>query len=57
MALTQRDLEKQREQIQNDLLCILDGKKGMTNQILVDVCQVVVDRINSLIKKHHEKGK
>jgi len=46
--LTERDIAQQREQIQDDLLCILDG---IDQQILDDVCEVIVDRLNILRDK------
>jgi len=44
--LTEQDLLDQRELIQNDLDCVLDG---IDQQILDNVCQVVVDRFKILI--------
>jgi hypothetical protein len=40
-------IETQREQMQNDLLCILDGIDDQN--ILDNACQVIVDRCNILI--------
>ena len=48
MALSKRDLENQREQMQCDLQCVLDG---IDDDVITNACQVVVDRINSLIDK------
>ncbi len=39
-------LKNQRESIQNDLSCILDG---IDDEILNNACQVVVERINIII--------
>jgi hypothetical protein len=46
--LTKKDIEDQRELIQNDLACILDG---LDLDVLNRVCQVVVDRMEILIEK------
>jgi len=46
--LTEQDLLDQRESIQNDLDCILDG---IDQKILDNVCQVIVDRFKILIDK------
>jgi len=44
---TVRDrLEEQRERMQEDLLCILDG---LDTKTLSSVCDVVIDRFNYLI--------
>lgn len=43
--LTLQQLTSQSENIQNDLLCVLDG---LDNDILDNVCQVIVDRFNIL---------
>ena len=40
-------LIEQREQVQNDLLCILDG---LDDSILDAVCQVIVERFDILLK-------
>lgn len=48
MSLTEKDLRSQCELIQDDLLCILEG---LDNQVLDNVCQVIVDRINILKEK------
>jgi hypothetical protein len=48
MALTKQDLLDQRESIQNDLICLLDGQAD----VIVDrACQIIVDRMNILIQK------
>ncbi len=49
--LTAKDIIEQREQIQEDLLCILEG---IDEDILENVCQVIVDRLNILIEKTKE---
>ena len=41
MQITKQDLEEQREQIQNDLQCVLDG---LDEELIDAVCQVIVDR-------------
>lgn len=46
--LTKKDLIKQREQMQNDILCILDG---LDQSVLDSVCQVIVDRVGILLNK------
>lgn len=46
--ITVKDVKEQRERIQNDLICILDG---LDQQFIDNVCQVVVDRMNILIAK------
>lgn len=47
--ITKQDLLNCREQVQQDLLCFLDG---MTDDILDGICQIVVDRFNELISKN-----
>lgn len=49
--LTRLDLEECREQLQNDLDCILDG----VDCDMSIVCQAVVDRLNDLILKLEQK--
>ena len=49
--ITVSDIELQREQAQNDILCILDG---LDNTFLDNVCQVIVDRFNILKSKLEE---
>lgn len=46
--LTKQDLENQREQIQNDLQCVLDGIDD-EDRIVTNACQVIVDRFAILI--------
>ena len=46
--LTVKDIEEQRERIQDDLICLLDG---LDQEIVDNVCQVVVDRLNDLKAK------
>ena len=43
---------EQREQMQEDLLCILDG---LDNDVLDNVCQVIVDRCNIILMKATSK--
>lgn len=42
------ELEGLREQIQQDLLCVLDG---FNSEVRDKVCQVVVDRVNEVLDK------
>ena len=51
MALTRRDLKEQCEQIQENLVCILDG---LDEKVIDAVCQVVVDRFDILAKLSEE---
>lgn len=46
--LIEQDLKDQCEQIQQDLLCVLDGMDVST---LDNVCQIIVDRIEILRNK------
>jgi len=43
--ITEQDLNDQMELIQNDLDCILDG---VDDEIMGNVCQVIVDRFTLL---------
>jgi len=46
--LSRKDIEEQREQLQEDIRCITEG----FDDLLVDnACQAVVDRMNILIAK------
>lgn len=45
--LTKTILE-QREQIQNDILCVLDG---LDNEILDAVCSIIVERFAIILEK------
>lgn len=47
-----KELTDQKELMQDDLLCILDGIGDQS--ILNKACQVIVDRINILIAKVKE---
>lgn len=55
--ITTNDLLEQREQMQNDIMCIAESQlEGTLNdedyqQVLDDLCQVVVDKMNILIDK------
>ena len=51
MNITKQDLADQRELIQDDLMCILDG---LDQQVLDRVCQVIIDRIKILEDKLEE---
>jgi hypothetical protein len=46
--VTQKDLLEKREQIQQDLLCFLDG---MDNEVLDKVCDVIVEHFQTLLSK------
>ena len=46
--LTERELDEQREAIQDDLLCVLDG---LDDNVLDNVCQIVVNRFQILKEK------
>lgn len=46
--LTKQDLDEQREQIQEDLACVLDG---IDDEFMTRVCQVIVDRFKILEEK------
>ena len=48
MAITRQDLEEQRERLQNDIRCILDGLDDMTVDF---VCEAIADRFQILIEK------
>lgn len=48
MIITEKDLLDQRELIQNDLECVLDG---FDDDIAARVCQVIVDRFDILLDK------
>lgn len=41
-----RDIDSQRELLQDDILCILDGL--VENKILDNICEVIVKRFNKL---------
>lgn len=47
-SISAKDLAEQQEQIQQDLLCILDG---LDDEILQNACQVIFDRMNILKEK------
>ena len=49
--LTRQDIISQREQMQDDLMCVLDG---LDDDIVSNACQVVVDRCNILLAKYNE---
>jgi hypothetical protein len=49
--ITKQDLADQRELIQDDLMCILDG---LDEEMLDRVCQVIFDRIGILENKLDE---
>ena len=50
--ITLKDLEDQRELIQDDLITVLHGGwDGMGNEFIDKVCQLVVDRFAILIEK------
>jgi len=49
--LTEQDILDQKELAQDDVTCILDG---LDQDIVDNVCQVIVDRMNILISKLKE---
>ncbi len=51
--ITRLDLENQRELIQDDLSCILDGIKDY-DRILTNADQAIVDRFEVLLAKVDE---
>lgn len=51
MAITKKDLDEQREQIQEDIMCILDG---IDDETMDHICQVIVDRFKILTGKFNE---
>jgi len=45
------DIKEAKEQIQNDLICLLEGE---ADQRTIDIaCQIVIDRFNSMEKKYY----
>lgn len=46
--LTKQDLLEQREQMQEDARCILDGIEDL---FMDNLCQMIVDRMNILINQ------
>ena len=52
--INKQDLLNEREQMQQDLLCVLDGLDGFQeDQALKDAaCQVIVNGVNRLIEKN-----
>ena len=51
--ITQQDLENQRELMQDDLICFLDG---IDEEIIDQVCQIIVDRFDILLSKNGQKN-
>ena len=49
--MTRQDLLEQREQIQENLICILDGVDGVPDAVVTLVCQAVVDGFAMLLEK------
>jgi hypothetical protein len=47
-----KNLLEVREQIQEDLITLLSNR--IDNNTMTKVCQIVVDNMNSVIKKHNE---
>ena len=45
MNITEQQLVELREQIQEDLLCLLDG---FDEELQEKACQIVVDNVNNL---------
>lgn len=50
--MKRKDIIEQREQMQHDILCILDG---LDDKVLDDVCEVVSDRMGILMTKYEER--
>jgi len=50
--MNRKDIIQQREQIQQDILCILDG---LDDSILDSVCEVVSERMGILMTKYEER--
>jgi len=44
--ITRRDLENQREHIQDDLICMLDG---LDDEFITNVCQMICNRFDILL--------
>ena len=53
LNIEEKAIIEQREQTQEDVLCILDG---VSEPLLNNVCQVIVDRFNILISKGKENA-
>lgn len=51
--ITNHDIREVSEQIQNDLLCLLDGQ---ADKLLTDACQIIVDRFKSIKDKLDNLG-
>ncbi len=51
--MNRQDLLNQRELMQDDLLCLLDG---LDDSILTHVCNIVVDRFAILLNKFDYPG-
>jgi hypothetical protein len=49
--ITKRDIKEVSEQIQEDLLCLLDG---LPQAVQTAACQIVVDRTKTLTDKAKE---
>jgi len=50
-SLTVQNIEDQKQLLQDDITCILDG---LDDEIIDNVCQAVVERMNLLMQKGHE---
>jgi hypothetical protein len=48
MSITKHDVKEVGEQIQEDLLCLLDG---LPDEAQTKACQIVVDRMKVLVDK------
>lgn len=46
--LTKHEIRETSEQIQNDLLCLLDG---LPDEVQTHACQIVVDKMKTLTDK------
>jgi len=51
--VTKKDVILQREQAQEDILCILDSLP-IDQTVIDNVCQVIVDRFNALITESED---
>jgi len=48
--INKKDIELQREQMQDDVMCILDGVEDY-DRLAKLICEVIVDRCDILISK------
>lgn len=52
LSIERSKLLEQREQIQNDLLCLLDG---LDQDYLDKACEIIVDRFEILLEQYQQK--